>query len=300
MRRNIEFQSRGLTCRGWLYVPDKLGKGVKAPLIVMAHGFSGVKEMMLPNFAERFNAEGFIIMVFDFRYLGESDGDPRGHVIPWEQHEDYRSAITWASLQDEVDEEKIGIWGSSYSGGHALYLAAFDRRIKAAVAQVPAISGWRSTMKNRGREAVHGILAMALANRKTQYGKQQANYLPVVAPEGQPALLATPDAYAFFEEHNKDLAPNWINRVTVESLEKIMEYSPADAIELISPTPLLIAAAEKDSLIPIEDVREAFSRAGEPKKLLTMPCGHFDVYENQPWHGRVLEAEAEWFNKYLK
>jgi len=300
MRRNIEFQSKGLTCSGWLYVPDELKNGEKAPAIVMAHGFSAVKEMMLPNFAERFAAEGFITVVFDFRFLGESDGEPRGNVIPCEQHEDFRNAITWVSLQDEVDEERIGIWGSSYSGGHVLHLAAFDRRIKAAVAQVPAISGWRSTMKRLGREAVHGTLSLALSDRQVRYGKQEVNTLAVVAPKGQPALLATPDSYAFFMEQCRNRASTWINKVTVESLEKLIEYSPADAIELISPTPLFILAAENDSLISMEDIKETFERAGEPKKLLTLPCGHFDVYENQPWHNQVLEAETRWFKKYLK
>ena len=85
----------------------------------------------------------------------------------------------------------------------------------------------------------------------------------------------------------------------MESLEKTIEYSPADAIELVSPTPLLIVAPEDDALISIADVKEAFERAGEPKRLVTLPCGHFDVYENQPWHGQVLDAEAEWFRMYL-
>lgn len=299
MREDIQFQSRGMTCRGWIYTPDNLPREGKVPAIVMAHGFSAVKEMMLPNFAERFTEAGFITLVFDFRYLGESDGEPRGNVIPAEQHEDFRNAITWVSLREEVDAEKIGIWGSSYSGGHVLHLSAFDRRIKAAVAQVPAISGWRTTLKKMGREAVHAGLKMALADRTSRYETQDINTIPVVAPEGQPAMLATPDSYAFFIEQVGDRAPTWRNGVTMESLEKIIEYSPADAIELISPTPLLIVAAEEDSLIPIADVQEAFDRALEPKKLLSLSCGHFDVYENQPWHDQVVAAEIDWFREHL-
>jgi len=266
----------------------------------MAHGFSAVKEMMLSNFAERFVEEGFIVMVFDFRFLGESDGEPRGNVIPAEQHEDFRNAVTWISLRKEIDPEKIGIWGSSYSGGHVLHLSAFDRRIKAAVSQVPAVSGWRSILKRQGRRAVHAALIMALSDRSVRYRTHEVNYLPVVAPEGQPALLSTPDSYDFFIKACSGRAPTWINQVTMESLEKLIEYSPADAIELISPTPLLIVAAEYDSLVSIEDVQEAFERANEPKKLLILPCGHFDVYENQPWHNQGLDAEVEWFKTHLQ
>lgn len=299
MRQNIEFASRGLKCRGWLYKPESLSDGKKTSAIVMAHGFSAVKEMYLPNYAECFTAAGFITMVFDFRFLGESEGEPRGRVIPFEQHEDFRNAITWVSILDEVDEDRIGVWGSSYSGGHVLHLAAFDRRIKAVVAQVPAISGWRSILKQQGRDAVHMLSAMATEDRLARYQNQAENYMPVVAQEGQPALLATPDSYEFFVEKCGSIAPTWINQVTFESVEKLVEYSPADAIELISPTPLLIVAAENDALIPIEETREAFDRALEPKKLVALPCGHFDVYDNQPWHGKVLEAEVEWFKTHL-
>jgi hypothetical protein len=103
----------------------------------MAHGFSAVKEMFLPAFAERFTAAGFVTLVFDFRFLGESAGEPRGQVFPHEQHEDFRNAITWLAQQPEVDPDRIGIWGTSYSGGHVLHLSAFDPRIKAAVPRFP-------------------------------------------------------------------------------------------------------------------------------------------------------------------
>ena len=92
---------------------------------------------------------------------------------------------------------------------------------------------------------------------------------------------------------------NWINQVTLESVEKMIESNPADAIEIISPTPLMIVAAEKDSLIPIEIVREAFGRAGEPKKLLEIACGHFDVYFRQPWHEQAVGAAEQWFSEHL-
>ena len=121
MRREIEFPSRGSQCRGWLYVPDASVVNQPAPAIVMAHGFSAVKEMFqLSSYAERFEEAGFVTLVFDFRYLGASDGNPRGQIIPHEQQEDYRNAITWLSLQPEVDADRIGVWGTSLSGGHVL------------------------------------------------------------------------------------------------------------------------------------------------------------------------------------
>src|SRR5579883_1809426 len=109
MRRDVTFLSQGLRCAGWLYLPDDLSSQDRRPAIVMAHGFTGVKEMDMPRFAERFVAAGFVTLVFDYRYFGASEGEPRCQLFPQAQIEDYRNAITWLSLQPEVDPERIGI-----------------------------------------------------------------------------------------------------------------------------------------------------------------------------------------------
>ena len=153
MRRDISFTSEGLRCRGWLYVPDGLAEGQKSPTIVMVHGFSAVKEMGLPEFAQRFAAAGFVTLAFDFRYFGDSEGEPRSQLFPLEQVEDVRNAITWVSDQPEVDPQRIGVWGTSYGGGIVVYTATFDRRIQAVVAQVPATVSadfWRALAPKDG------------------------------------------------------------------------------------------------------------------------------------------------------
>ena len=96
MRKDITFTSKGLYCSGWLFAPEAL-QGQKAPTIVMGHGFTGVKEMGLADFAERFAAAGFVTLVFDYRYFGESEGEPRSQLFPIEQVEDFRNAVTWVS-----------------------------------------------------------------------------------------------------------------------------------------------------------------------------------------------------------
>jgi fermentation-respiration switch protein FrsA (DUF1100 family) len=150
-RRNVEFMSDGSLCRAWLYTPDDIA-GKRSAGIVMAHGFSGVKEMDLPRFAERFAAAGFTTLVFDYRSFGESEGEPRGQLFPHHQIEDYRNAVTFLSLQPEVDPDRIGVWGTSFSGGHVLHLGAFDRRLRAVVSQVPARSEYER-LTRQSREA---------------------------------------------------------------------------------------------------------------------------------------------------
>jgi len=298
MRRPITFPSKGLLCRGWLYTPDELGAGQRAPAIVMAHGFSAVKEMYLPPFAERFATAGFAVLVFDFRHLGESDGQPRGQIFPQEQQEDYRNAISWVCRQPQVDPERVGVWGTSYSGGHVLHLGAFDRRIKAVVAQVPAVSIWRQFLHLVGLEGVRGFQDLVLHDRLARFDTAAVNVLPVVAPPDTPSILGMPDAYEWFTQTAR-MAPTWINQVTVESVERLLEYDAAGAIELIAPTPLLMILAELDAVIPIAVARAAFERAGQPKELLTLGCGHFDVYHVEPWHRRAAEAAVRWFGQHL-
>ena len=145
MRQDVDFQGDGPRLRGWLYTPDT-GDG-PFPTVVMAHGFSAVKEMYLDRFAEVFARAGLAALVFDHRNFGASDGEPRQEIDPWAQVRDYRDAITYAHTRPEVDRERIGVWGSSYSGGHVLVVAAIDRRVRCAVAQVPLVSGYHNILR---------------------------------------------------------------------------------------------------------------------------------------------------------
>ena len=299
MRQDIEFQSRGLKCRGWLYVPDESAVKQPVPAVVMAHGFSAVKEMFqLSSYAERFEEAGFVTLVFDYRFLGTSDGSPRGQIIPHEQQEDIRNAITWLSLLPEVDADRIGVWGTSLGGGHVLHLAAFDRRIKVVVAQVPTIDPVKQIVHRSGRDGLERFMGMLAADRAQRFKDGTVNYAKIVGLPGESAVLNAPDAYDAMTR-NAAKAPNWINQLTLESLESYVEYVPTASIELISPTPLLMVLAEQDSLIPIELARAAFDRAGDPKNLLVLPCGHFEVYETEPWFSDAVSSMVEWYTKYL-
>jgi len=298
MRQDITFMSQGLRCSGWLYLPNDLPVGQKIPGIVMAHGYSGVKEMYLSNFAERFVGADFVTLVFDYRYCGSSEGEPRGQLFPHEQVEDYRNAITWISDHPQVDPERIGVWGTSKSGGHVLYLAAYDKRVKAVVAQVPSVVT-PETRRRRDPEQYDKLGALLMQDRIARYKTGVVNYLKVVAPEGEPCVIRTAEAYEWFMHAGRSIAPNWRNQVTVESLEKEREFDPVGPIRLIAPTPLLLIGAEYDTLVPADLVVAAYERALEPKAVLLLPCGHFDVYHIEPWLSKASGAAAEWFTNHL-
>jgi len=292
MRRDVEFPSQGTICRGWLYTPD-VTRGSSHPTVVMAHGFSAVKEMRLDRFAETFAEGGLASLVFDYRGLGTSDGLPRQDLDPHAQIEDYRNAISYARTLPEVDRDKIGIWGTSFSGGHVLMVAAFDKRVKAVVSQVPLIDGWDVM----GEETRNLMIQRQIAERERTYAGGAPTMIPVVDNSGLAAAIGDPDAWDWFQMAAK-VAPTWRNEVTFRTLERLLCHSPGRFIDRTAPASLLMIAAEHD-VLRLDIAQSAFARAGEPKKFLTIPAGHFAPYE-PPHFTFASRAAAEWFATHLR
>jgi hypothetical protein len=145
---------------------------------------------------------------------------------------------------------------------------------------------------------VDRLAEFLLQVRIARYRTGQVNYMKVVASDGEPCVLAGQESYDAFMSL-KEGAPNWLNGVTLESLEAIREFDPVRYIDHVAPAALLIVAAEHDSLIPMSLVTDAFARARDPKALVALPCRHFDVYETEPWFSRAAGAAVDWFTKHL-
>jgi hypothetical protein len=295
-RRDIEFDADGVTLRGWFYTAE--GSSGAAPTVVMAHGFSAVKEMYLDRYAETFAAAGLNALVFDNRNFGASDGEPRQEIDPWDQVRDYRHAITYVGMLPEVDANRIGIWGSSYSGGHVLVVAAVDRRVKAVVSQVPLVSGHANFRALVRADFIDGFREQFNADRVARYQGAEPGMVPVVDEDPlAPSALPTPDSYTWFTETHELRAPSWRNEVTLRSVEMFTEYEPISYVPYISPTPLLMLTAQNDVLTPTELAIAAYEQAREPKKLQLLPGGHFDAYV------KGFEASSgparDWFVEHL-
>jgi len=297
MRKDIQFKTEdGVTLRGWLYLPDQ-ARG-RVPIIVMAHGFSALKENYLDKYAEVYSAAGLGALVFDNRNFGGSDGKPRQHIDPWRQVADYRDAITYASTLSEVDENRIGVWGSSYSGAHVLVAGAIDRRIKCVASQVPLISGHRNARRLIRADIIAAVQAMFVEDRKARYAGKPHGMIAVVSSDPSiPCALPTPDSYEWFTETARLRAPAWRNEVTLQSVELFTEYEPGAYIEFISPTPLLMVVAAGDHLTVADEAIAAFGRALEPKKLTLLRGGHFDAYVKD--FAAASGAARDWFVEHL-
>ncbi len=298
MRSDVAFKAEdGTVLRGWWY---RSKGGGKRPAIVMAHGFSATKEMYLDDFAALFRDGGFDVLVYDNRCLGASDGEVRGDIDPWKQIADYRDAITWLSGQDGIDAARLGIWGSSYSGGHVLVVGAIDRRVRCVVSQVPLVSGLENARRLIRSDHWGGLRAAFDADRQARFDGKAGGMIPVTFVDSptEPCALPTQDTHDFFLGPIRERAPTWRNEVTLQSIERFTEYEPGDYIERICPTPLMMVVALDDVLTPADLAIGAFNRAREPRRLLTLSGGHFDAYVGKAFE-QSAPQQLQWFRDHL-
>jgi len=288
-RRDIEFDADSTTLRGWFYSSKT---GTPGPVVVMSHGFSLVKEAYLDRYAERFVQAGLAVLVYDHRNFGASDGAPRQEIDPWRQIEDYRHAITYASTLPEVDADRIGVWGTSYSGAHAIVVAATDLRVKAVVSQVPAINGVETGWRRIPMAQLQSVGKGLAADRIARMSGAEVATRPIVGDPADGPVYAAQDARDFFLDTGK-IAPTWRNEVTIRTGEWSRVYNAGAFIEMVSPRPLLMIVGDDDTLSGTDLQLEAYNRALEPKQLRIIPGGHFDPYVSQ--FEASATAAAEFF-----
>jgi uncharacterized protein len=294
-RKDVEFEVEGREhLRGWLFVPD--GATGPLPAISMAHGYAGVKEHGIEPYAHAFAEAGFVVLLHDHRNFGASDGAIRHDVDPWRQIADWRRAISFLENQPEVDSSRIGVWGTSYAGGHVIVLGATDRRIRAVVSQVPTISGFEQGLRRIPPDAIPALEnAFAEDERQQLRGEPPRRQLIVSADPSVPASYRSKDAIDFYLQ---PIPPGiWENSVTSRSTRAARMYEPGIWVPRVSPTPLLMVVALNDTITVTDLALAAYERALEPKKLVTIQGGHFDPYLPQfPTSSAVAVA---WFREHL-
>jgi uncharacterized protein len=296
MRTDVEFDAGGTTLRGWFFKPDMAG--TQFPAVVMAHGFSALKEMDLDRYAGAFAAAGVAVLVYDNRNLGASDGQPRFEIDPVAQMRDYSHAVTYARSRAEIDPERIGAWGTSYTGGLVVIAAALDKRIKCVVSQVPFISGYETMLQVMPIEARSQFFDMLYRERQSIAAGQPPSTATICTDDPTKSPLAPGRrTFLYFESHARKKSLNWQNKVTVRSLELRLEYEVSPYIDRVSPTPLLMIVADNDTITPTDISLRAFERALQPKKLVIVRGDHYAPYLEA--FDQSCEAAREWLVLHL-
>lgn len=293
MRDTLELTMEdGTRLAGWFFHATE-----RAPTVILAHGFSALKECHLDRYGEVFAAAGINAVAYDHRGFGASEGRLRLEVDPEQQIRDMRDVITRVSALDGIDPTRIGLWGSSYAGGHVIVVAALDRRVRAVVSQAPLISGSRNARRLIRADLLAGLRQMFDADRVARIGGAEPAMIPVVSGDPMaPCVMPSADAHAWFTETAK-CAPRWENQVTLRSVEMFLGYEPGIYIDQISPTPLMMIIAKEDHVTVADEALAAYERALEPKALRMVAGGHFDVYGAA--FDQTSGAARDWFLAHL-
>jgi cephalosporin-C deacetylase-like acetyl esterase len=288
----IHFYSEGARLAGMLYLPADVKEDEKRPGIVLCHGFTGIKELILPHYAQIFADNGFVALAFDYRGFGESDGT-RGRLLWHEQLADIRNAVTYLSTWPSVDAGRIGVWGTSYGGALAPYALAVDERIKAGVGQLGFADGYAAATRRLPEEAIEGFRVMIEEDRRRRVLDNNPLYADAML------LASDPEMSTFFEKEAQKM-PQLIGReIMVQFIEAHLEFSPISVIEKKGTRPLLLIAAELDVVCPMEEYHELYEKAPEPKKWVVFEnTRHFELYEGEPASKSAAEA-VSFFREHL-
>lgn len=294
-KKSVEFVVEGDVVRGTLYIPE--GDSAKAA-VALGHGWGMVAGGDLEDYARKVVDRGIVALTFDYRNLGNSDGLPRQHLDPQKQVEDYKAAISFLRSQPEVDPERIGIWGSSYGGGHVLTVAATDPRVKCVVSQVPTISSWRAARARMDDQAWDAQWKAFIAERESVFaGNAMAVQHTVGDQPGVAVSYPDPASFSYMMKEGKR-CPTWKNYTTLASLELARNYEPGAYVYRITQTPVLMIIASQDSVTPHGLQREAFAAMTCPKELFEVEGDHYTVYQEH--FEATSTAAADWFEKNLK
>ncbi len=265
------FTSDGIRCDAWLYLPESARP---VPVIVMAHGLGATKAMRLDAYAQRFVAAGYACLVFDYRHFGASDGSPRQLLSVTKQLEDWHAAIAYARALPQVDPDRVVAWGTSFGGGHALTMAAEDRRLAAAIAQCPFTDGIASAMA--GNPIVNAKVMLAAVRDKLRAIRgAEPLYLPNAAAPGTTAFMNAPDALPGMLALTTSTS-DFDNRLTARSAIDIMLYGPGRRAKRIG-CPVFVALCDPDTVAPNKPAARQLART-RFAEVRTYPVGHFDIY----------------------
>jgi cephalosporin-C deacetylase-like acetyl esterase len=300
-RRDVEFSSEGSAVRGWLYVPE--GDGPH-PAVVLAGGWCYVRELVMPYYAEAFAKAGMAALVFDYRNLGVSDGEPRQHLDPWMQIRDYQNAVSFLSTHPEVDAERIGAWGISYSGGHVIVLAATDPRVKVIVSQIPVVDGYENMRRVHGTMGYRRLWSTILEDRGRRFADPESRlHIPhaTADPDRDLSTWPFPETFHTFAALKASEAPMYQNSSTVESVDLLLNYDIIPFARRVYDTPTLMIVAEGDDLTLWDLEIGAYNELPTAKKRLhVLPhTTHMTLYSDQSKLQVAAHEATAWFAEHL-
>ena len=292
MKKPVTFYSEGVRLDGDVYYPDGLARGTRRAGIVLCHGYTGVKDLYLPDNARVLTEAGYVVLTFDYKGWGKSEGS-RSRLAPYSRVADVRAALTFISTLPEVDPERLGIYGTSYGGATVVWVGAIDLRVKAIVSVVGIGNGARWMRSVRRPDEWRDILERSTHDRTRRAVQGASEFVAreeILLPDRQSADLAA--------KARKD-NPNAVGTIPLEYVDETLEFNPEWVVDRIAPRPILFITSDDDRLVPPEESQALYERAREPKKLVVLRgYGHYEVYV-EPAFSEVMRETLAWYRQYL-
>ncbi|MDN8222771.1 alpha/beta hydrolase [Acinetobacter baumannii] len=266
----------------------------KSAVIIMAHGFAGLRQFKLIQYAQRFAQAGYAVILFDYRYWGGSTGKPREMISINSQLEDWKTMIQYASTCKFIDNRRIVLWGTSLSGGYALSLASELKNIQAIMVQIPYVDG-AETAKLYPLQRYPQALKLSSQDYMGSKMGLNPKRLPVV---DQYKLCFMPTADSYYG-YLSIVNPNyyWSGEVPARVFFNLMRYRPIQLVRQIN-IPVLFIAAQHDSLIPIESSREAATNIAPFVSYHEWDMKHFDIYHGS-WFEKAVTTQLEFLHQHI-
>ena len=288
----ITFFSEGFRLVGDLYAPDDLRPDERRAGIVLCHGYTGVKDLYLPDNARVLVDAGYAVLAFDYKGWGESEG-PRTRLAPYSRVADVQAALTCLGAQAEVDESRLGIYGTSYGGATVVWTGAVDRRVRCIVSVVGIGHGERWMRSVRRPDEWFDLLDRSASDRVKRAADGESELVDrneILLPDRQSAELAAAA---------RRNVPSALDTLPLEYVDETLGFHPEWVVDKIAPRPILFITTDDDRLVPPEESRSLYDKAGEPKKLVVLRgYGHYEVYA-EPAFSEVMRETLAWFRGHL-
>jgi fermentation-respiration switch protein FrsA (DUF1100 family) len=301
MRTNVSFDSAGIQIAGH-YTPDGSPAGPR-PAVVVGHPGSGVKEQAAGLYARRLSEQGFVALAFDAAYQGESEGEPRGLEDPAHRVEDIKAAVSFLTVRDEVDPNRIGALGICASGGYVISAAATDHRIK-GVATVSAVDMGRQFRNGadgkQDRAVIQTMLDAAAAARTAEARGEGVATFSLFPNTEDEARAGGQHVFEGWEYYRTARAqhPRSATFFTWNSVDRIASFDAFRFVDLIAPRPLLMILGTE--AVTSWMTTEAFANALEPKELFWVNgASHVALYDKDEYVAPAVSKLADFFRANL-
>src|SRR5699024_7929453 len=248
--------------------------GKKRPAIILCHGFCGIREILLPQFAEVFTQAGFVTITFDYRGFGDSDGE-RGRLIPEMQIDDIVTVINWAKEQPFIDKERVGLWGTSLGGGHVFGAAVKGGGVKCIVSQLAFADGEKNITHPMSSEEKKEFISTLEKLDAVKKASGREKFVSITR------VLNDNESKKFFEE-NRTQYPDMDIKIPFLTVKEMLDYKPVQYAAQVT-CPSLIVVAEKDTVNPKEQGIELYNSVMHEDKQLYFVnnARHYDTYSGE-------------------